>query len=85
MLILLPALLMSLSLDYRKTCFKRPLKMNTKIGFDYQLSLDAGQSIAAVQIVLKSEQQHHKNLAICRSVCRVLANLAASFTDDANS
>ena len=28
---------------YSKTCLKRPLKKNTKIGFQYQLSLKAGQ------------------------------------------
>ena len=28
---------------YSKTCLKRPLKKNTKIGFQYRLSLNAGQ------------------------------------------
>ena len=28
---------------YSKTCLKRPLKKNTKIGFQYRYSLDAGQ------------------------------------------
>ena len=28
---------------YRKTCLKRPLKKMTKIGFQYQLLLNAGQ------------------------------------------
>ena len=28
---------------YSKTCLKWPLKKNTKIGFHYQLSLNAGQ------------------------------------------
>ena len=28
---------------YSKTCLKQPLKKNTKIGFQYQLSLNAGQ------------------------------------------
>ena len=34
-----------LSLDelYSKTCLKLPLKKNTKIGFQYQLLLNAGQ------------------------------------------
>ena len=50
-----------------------------------KIFLQAPLREGAVQIVLKSEQQHHKNLAICRSVCRVLANLAASFTDVTNS
>lgn len=39
----------------------------------------------AVQIILKTEKQHHKNLTICRSLCRVLANLAASIIDVTNS
>ena len=30
-------------LDYIKTCLKRPLKKKTKIGFQYLLSLNAGQ------------------------------------------
>ena len=30
-------------IKYSITCFKRPLKKNTKIGFEYQLSLNAGQ------------------------------------------
>ena len=53
--------------------------------FDYMNILQAPLREGAVQIVLMSEQQHHKNLAICCSVCRVLANLAASFTDVTNS
>ena len=28
---------------YSKTCLKRPLKKDTKIGFQYQLALNAGQ------------------------------------------
>ena len=28
---------------YIKTCLKRPLKKDTKIGFQYQLALNAGQ------------------------------------------
>ena len=28
---------------YSKTCLKRPLKKNTKIGFQYRLTLNAGQ------------------------------------------
>ena len=28
---------------YNKTCLQRPLKKNKKIGFQYQLSLNAGQ------------------------------------------
>ena len=28
---------------YSKTCIKRPLKQNTNIGFQYRLSLNAGQ------------------------------------------
>ena len=28
---------------YSKTCLKRPLKKKTKIGFQYQLSLNVGQ------------------------------------------
>lgn len=39
----------------------------------------------AIQIMLKSEEQHHKDLTICRALCRVLANLAESLTDVANS
>ena len=31
---------------YSKTCLKRPLKKKTKIGFQYQVSLNAGQGIA---------------------------------------
>ena len=53
--------------------------------FDYMNILQAPLREGAVQIVLKSEQQHHKNLAICRSVCRVPTNLTASFTDVTNS
>ena len=30
-------------MNYSKTCRKRPLKKNTKIGFQYELSLNAGQ------------------------------------------
>ena len=30
-------------MNYSKTCLKRLLKKNTKIGFQYQLSLNAGQ------------------------------------------
>ena len=29
--------------NYSKTCLKRPLKKKTKIGFQYQISLNAGQ------------------------------------------
>ena len=29
--------------EYSKTCLKQPLKKNTKNGFQYQLSLNAGQ------------------------------------------
>ena len=34
---------MSILYIYSKTCLKQPLKKNTKIGFQYGLSLDAGQ------------------------------------------
>ena len=33
---------------YSKTCFKRPLKKKTKIGFQYLLSLNAGQKYCRI-------------------------------------
>ena len=33
---------------YSKTCLKRPLKKNTKIGFQDRLSLNAGQKYSAI-------------------------------------
>ena len=35
--------IISKNIAYNKTCFKRPLKNNTKIGFQGRLSLNAGQ------------------------------------------
>ena len=37
-----------LHLQYSKTCLKRPLKKNTKIGFQYRVSLNAGQKYSAI-------------------------------------
>ena len=36
------------SLTNSKTCLKRPLIKNTKIGFQYQLSLNAGQKYCRI-------------------------------------
>ena len=48
--------------QYSKTCLRRPLKKETKVGFQYRLSLNAGQKYGSILQYFRPSLSYHLSL-----------------------